>query len=71
MGSAESFPSAEDELPDGGAPDFPVISPTGDASVDEVLETLSTVPHVDAAEQHAVYERIHDGLLAELNTEHG
>lgn len=50
---------------------FPEVSPTGDASVDGVLNTLNSMPEVDEAAQLAAYERLHDELLAELNTEHG
>jgi hypothetical protein len=56
-------------LPDSGASEFPAVSPTGDASVDRVLHTLTSMPELDEAAQLAAYEQLHDELLAELNTE--
>lgn len=58
-------------VPDSSAPGFPEVSPTGDASVDEVLNNLNSMTDLDEAAQLAAYERLHDELLAELNTEHG
>lgn len=70
MGSADPFPSERGSLLDSGPSDFPPVSTTGDASLDEVLQTLTSMPQLDETAQHASYERLHDELLAELNTEH-
>lgn len=70
MGSAEPFPSEQGSLLDTGPSEFPQVSFTGDASVDEVLHALTSTPELDETAQYAVYERLHDELLAELNTEH-
>lgn len=58
-------------MPDSVASEYPGVSPTGDSSVDEVLQDLTSVPDLDGAAQHAAYERLHDELLAQLNAEHG
>lgn len=70
MGSTEPVPSEQGSLPDTGASEFPVVSTTGDASVDGVLHPLTSMPELDEAAQLAAYEQLHDELLAELNTEH-
>ena len=70
MGSTEPVPSEQGSSLDSGAPEFPRVLPTGDASVDEVMRTLTSIPQLDEAAQHAAYERLHDELLGELNTEH-
>ena len=71
MGSAEGFPSEQGSLLDNEPPEFPAVSPTGDPSVDNVLlTTLASMPEQSEEAQHAAYERLHDDLLTELNTEH-
>jgi hypothetical protein len=50
---------------------YPEVSPTGDAAVDQALHPLTSIPDLDDAAKHDAYERLHDDLLAELNTEHG
>lgn len=70
MGSTERFPSEQGSLLDNEPPEFPAVSPTGDPSVDDVLTTLASMPERSEEAQHAAYERLHDELLAELNTEH-
>ena len=59
-----------DQGPQDPAP-YPEVSPTGDAAVDGVLHSLASIPELDDAGKHDAYERLHDDLLAELNTEHG
>jgi hypothetical protein len=41
--------------------------PTGDESVDAILADLSGVPGLPAAGQAALYEQLHDDLLADLD----
>lgn len=71
MEPTEESSFGQSSTPDSSPSGFPEVSPTGDASVDEVLNTLTSMPDLDEAAQHAAYERLHDELLAELNTEHG
>lgn len=49
---------------------FPSVQPTGDPSVDEVLRALAAVPELDESDLPGAYDRLHDNLLSELNTEH-
>lgn len=45
---------------------------TADAGVDTVLETLASVPEAPVAEHPELYQRVHDELAAELDTDaHG
>ncbi|GAA2176659.1 hypothetical protein GCM10009784_24060 [Arthrobacter parietis] len=70
MGATEPPPVEQGSLPDGGLADYPAVSSTGDAAVDDVLHTLTAMPELAEADQHTAYEQLHDELLAELNTEH-
>lgn len=69
MGSPEPFPSGQGASPDAKPAGFPAVTPTGDAAVDDVLQTLISMPELSEPDQHTAYERLHDELLAELNTE--
>ena len=71
MEPTEPSSSEQASIPDSSPSGFPEVSPTGDASVDDVLNNLNSMTDLDEAAQLAAYERLHDGLLAELNTEHG
>lgn len=70
MGAAESSP-AEQEFPPGAKTGTypPAAHSTSDAAVDRVLAALAPLPGLTADEQLAVYDRLHDELLAELNAE--
>lgn len=72
MGSPEPFPSEQGSLLEGPPPEFPdSLDSTEDAGVDALMAVLIKIPDLVEAEQPAAYERLHDELLAELNTEHG
>ncbi|GAB3554025.1 hypothetical protein GCM10027404_27420 [Arthrobacter tumbae] len=71
MGATEPHPAGQRTPPDSDPSEFPAVSATGDASVDGVLHTLTSIPELAETDQHTAYEQLHDELLAELNTEHG
>lgn len=71
MEATEPTPAEQDSTTGPGSAEYPEVAPTGDDSVDEVLHSLASVPTTDDAARHALYERLHDELLAELNTEQG
>lgn len=68
----EPTPAERDSTMGAESSGYPDLAPTGDASVDEVLQSLASVPTADDdATRHALYDRLHDELLAELNSEQG
>lgn len=69
MEATEPAPAEQDPTTGSEPSGYPEVAPTGDASVDGVLHSLTAVPTADDAARHALYERLHDDLLAELNSE--
>ncbi|MEV7649764.1 hypothetical protein [Arthrobacter sp. NPDC089319] len=51
-------------------PQWPApAEPTGDESVNSIVAELAQIPDLAVSEHERVYQRIHDGLLADLETE--
>lgn len=51
-------------------PQWPApAEPTGDESVNSIVAELIQIPDLSVSEHERVYQRIHDGLLADLETE--
>ncbi|WP_341392500.1 hypothetical protein [Arthrobacter sp. G119Y2] len=44
-------------------------APTADPAVNAALEPLGTLADLPVAGHHSVYAALHDGLLAQLNTD--
>lgn len=66
------FPSEQGSLLDGGVAAYPeAAAQTGDGDVDALLIPLAGIADTPVQDQSAVYETLHDGLLSELNTDHG
>ncbi|GAB3539663.1 hypothetical protein GCM10027403_28170 [Arthrobacter tecti] len=70
MGPADPFPSEQGSLLEGTPPTFPTSVPaTNDAAVNELMAGLADIADLDQTAQPAAYERLHDDLLAELNSD--
>ncbi|MFT4471544.1 hypothetical protein ACMX2H_16700 [Arthrobacter sulfonylureivorans] len=51
-------------------PQWPATAePTADESVDDIVAELAQIPDLPVSGHEHVYQRIHDGLLADLETE--
>jgi hypothetical protein len=61
----ESSESGSQTRPQWPAP----AEPTADESVNSIVADLTQIPDLSVGEHERVYQRIHDGLLADLETE--
>ncbi|WP_028278526.1 hypothetical protein [Arthrobacter sp. H5] len=72
MTEGHPFPSEQGSLLDDGVPAYPAAAAqTGDGDVDTLLLPLAGMSDIPVQDQTAAYETLHDGLLSELNTDHG
>lgn len=71
MADTEEFksPTGQSSLLDSGPANWPeAVTATGDSAVDEVLSSLDELPATPTQEHPAIYQRLHDELLAELES---
>ncbi|MET1154029.1 hypothetical protein [Arthrobacter sp.] len=61
------------ESRDSGSPTTPQwpapAEPSADESVNSIVSELLQIPDLPVSDHERVYQRIHDGLLADLETE--